>query len=267
MSDTTAQTTQTNTQTNNAPANNQASTQSTQTAPATPPVPPAQNAGTQAQNGQTTDTAASTLKNDLQNDKSFVDDAMNDFAKQNNAQNQDDGGAGNVKKTDDNLDPLDTVPESYSLNDAEGQPLANEKVSEFQTAFKDAKLTSRQAQKMYEAYNQAQQKWLDTLYKQNLQMRHDNLEKIKSDRDLGGENLSKTKMYVGTVMDKYGTQELRSFLNESGLGSNPELVRVFAKIGRDLSPDDFVAGRGHSNNESSIEQAKRMYPKSPELWR
>ena len=164
------------------------------------------------------------------------------------------------------VDPMDTIPtENYSFSDAEGQNIVPEQ--SFQDAFKDAKLTSRQGQKMYEAYTKAQSEWVEELKAKALEERHDNMAKIQADPELGGQNFNLTKMRIGVVMDRYATPELRQYLNASGLGSNPELVKAFVRIGKDLCSDSFVAGKGHAHEESAFERAKRMYPKSPELWK
>lgn len=43
----------------------------------------------------------------------------------------------------------------------------------------------------------------------------------------------------------FGGQELIEFLNQSGVGNNPELVRAFAKIGSMMSEDSLKIGRAH----------------------
>lgn len=164
-------------------------------------------------------------------------------------------------------DPLDIIPETYSFTDDEGQPLNDAEIAEFQAPFKEAKLTNRQAKILHDQFIKARQGWVNTLIEDNKKMRADNLAKIHNDPDIGGSHINDTKHYVGAVMDRYGTQELRDYLNETGLGSHPELVRVFARIGKDLTPDGFVQGRGRVVSENSFERAKRMYPKSPELWK
>lgn len=43
-------------------------------------------------------------------------------------------------------------------------------------------------------------------------------------------------------MDKFGSPELKQYLNETGLGNHPELVRIFANIGKAMSEDGLVTG-------------------------
>lgn len=43
----------------------------------------------------------------------------------------------------------------------------------------------------------------------------------------------------------FGGQQLIDFLNQSGVGNNPELVRTFAKIGSMMTEDSLKIGRAH----------------------
>lgn len=48
-------------------------------------------------------------------------------------------------------------------------------------------------------------------------------------------NLGKAK----AVVDTFGDPELKSYLNETGLGNDPMLIRMFAKIGSQFGEDSF----------------------------
>ena len=64
-------------------------------------------------------------------------------------------------------------------------------------------------------------------------------EQVKADKDLG------TDASIGAAqkaMDKFGSPELKQYLNETGLGNHPELVRIFANIGKAMSEDGLVTG-------------------------
>jgi hypothetical protein len=60
-------------------------------------------------------------------------------------------------------------------------------------------------------------------------------------------------------MDAFATPELRTLLNESGLGNHPEIIRAFYRAGKAISEDGFVAG-GHKATDKG--DAKRLYPNS-----
>lgn len=67
---------------------------------------------------------------------------------------------------------------------------------------------------------------------------------VKADPELGkDENLALAKKTI----DTFGTPELRDLLNSTGMGNHPEVVRLMQKIGKAISEDTFVAGRGGGN--------------------
>lgn len=158
------------------------------------------------------------------------------------------------------------IPETYSFKDKEGNDIPAEQTAQYADVFKKAGLTAEQAQQLFDAYHSANfdfnqklsaaiNEQADTWYKQ-----------VLADKELGGQNYDTTKLDIGRAMDRFGTPELRRFLNDSQLGFHPELVRFVAKIGKALGNDhDFVTGKG-ATSETPYQRAKRLYPNSPELW-
>ncbi len=158
------------------------------------------------------------------------------------------------------------IPETYSFKDKEGNVIPTEQTAQYSEVFKKAGLTAEQAQQLFDAYHSANfdfnqklsaaiNEQADTWYKQ-----------VLADKELGGQNYNTTKLDIGRAMDRFGTPELRRFLNDSQLGFHPELVRFVAKIGKALGNDhDFVTGKG-GTSETPYQRAKRLYPNSPELW-
>ncbi|MEI6907818.1 peptidase, partial [Klebsiella pneumoniae] len=41
----------------------------------------------------------------------------------------------------------------------------------------------------------------------------------------------------------FGTPELKEYLNGTGLGNHPELVKAFIKVGKAMSEDGMVTGK------------------------
>ncbi len=163
-------------------------------------------------------------------------------------------------------DPMDAVPEFYELTSKTGQ-LA-EDANEFQDIFKKAGLTRRQAQAMYEAYNLKGNDIAEQFKQAIAQKVESDMKAVQQDQELGGTNLKNTKMYIGKAMDKFGSPELRAKLQQAGFGNDPDFVRFVARVGKAFSNDEFIGGHGTNGRaEDSISKAKRMYPKSPELWR
>lgn len=68
---------------------------------------------------------------------------------------------------------------------------------------------------------------------------------LQADTELGGANLEKTKQNINRVIGRFGgTQqeiaEFKQFVDETGLGNHPTLVRYFSRMGSFLSEGKMV---------------------------
>jgi hypothetical protein len=64
---------------------------------------------------------------------------------------------------------------------------------------------------------------------------------------MGGAKHEENLALANKAIDAFGTPELRTFLDESGLGNHPELLRAFHKAGSAISEDQLVLGNGENN--------------------
>jgi hypothetical protein len=80
---------------------------------------------------------------------------------------------------------------------------------------------------------------------------------VKADPDIGGDKLPEALGFARKALDAFGTPELRSLLDQTGLGNHPELVRAFVKAGKAMSDDGFVSGRSHIAEQ---DVAKKLFP-------
>lgn len=84
-----------------------------------------------------------------------------------------------------------------------------------------------------------------------------------ADTELGGspEKLKATTDLALKVMHQFATDDTKKFLNDSGLGNHPELLRVFARIGKSMSESSFkLAGPGDAAPKTQEERLARRYP-------
>lgn len=139
------------------------------------------------------------------------------------------------------------APEQYeAFNYPEGYSMDEQATEVFNDAARAANLTQEQAQQLVDfdaqrfadAVATQQQAWEDT--------RTSWKQEIEKDADLGGARYEQTQTNMAKVLDSLGTPALRDFLNESGLGDHPEMVRLLAKAGAALGEDTLVSGEGGS---------------------
>ena len=77
---------------------------------------------------------------------------------------------------------------------------------------------------------------------------------VQADPEIGGANYAKSVQLAGTVMDRFLDADSRQFLNESGLGNYPGLVKAFAKIGAQISD-----GSIHTSEAAEEKRGHQMY--------
>lgn len=106
------------------------------------------------------------------------------------------------------------------------------------------KMAESFALKQQEIYAQTRQGWKD---------------QVAADKEIGGAD-DKTRTsnlaLASKGLDAYGSKELRTLLNESGLGDHPEVIRHFHKLGK-LASEDKVEGGGSGTRKDPLEA---MYP-------
>ena len=136
------------------------------------------------------------------------------------------------------------VPEGVELNEAD--------LGAFKDILKDNTLTKQQlAQKVLDLAVKREQDRAEGFVKQVNEW----AETVKADPELGKpENLATAK----NVIDTFGDDEIRSLLNDTGMGNHPAVVRLCLKIGKAISEDTFVRGKP-ANENAGKDHASILY--------
>lgn len=142
-----------------------------------------------------------------------------------------------------------TLPEDVQLDDGI--------MSEFSQLAKGANLPQDKAQtlvelgvKMAKGFESSTQQSLDSL---KTQFATD----LANDKTLGGEQLDANIAIAQRAINAYGSDELKTMLDASGLGRHPELVRFFHAVGQTVSEDSNVDSNPSTGGQKSL--AERMY--------
>lgn len=89
------------------------------------------------------------------------------------------------------------------------------------------------------------------------QIRTELADAARADKEIGGDKLADTVATAQKALDRFGSDALRSWLDESGAGNHPEIIRAFAAVGRAISEDGFVPG---GDPPTETDPAKVMFP-------
>lgn len=157
-----------------------------------------------------------------------------------------------------------SVPEKYEFaNLPEGYKLDDAALGEWSGVFKELNLTQEQAQKLVEmdakrftAANSPEAQQKAAIESRNQQVAQWETE-LKQDKDLGGANFEANVGVAQKAMAEFGTPELRTMLEQSGLGTHPEVVRFFHKVGKELGEGSLHRTTTEQPKEISIVDAFR----------
>jgi hypothetical protein len=124
--------------------------------------------------------------------------------------------ANDAKAAEAPADAKPTAPETYEFKAPEGRAFDSEVIAEYSKVAKELNLSQA-----------VRNGWSDS---------------SKADKEFGGERLSENLSVAKKALDAFGTTELRSLLNESGLGNHPEVIRFMFRAGKAISEDSMVTG-------------------------
>ena len=148
------------------------------------------------------------------------------------------------------------APESYEFKAPEGTQFDDAVIGAFSEVAKELNLPQDQAQKVLdkmapviaarqiEQIQAASTEWAEA---------------AKTDKEFGGDKLAENLGTAKKALDALATPELRTLLEESGLGNHPEVIRVFYRAGKAISEDRFVSGQAGKTNQGD---ARRLYAAS-----
>lgn len=158
-------------------------------------------------------------------------------------------------------EPGDTVPEDgkYDLTMPDGVELDQELLDELGPEFKELGLTNAQAQKLADKFIAKQQARAKAQGEDWAKTISDWADKAKADEEIGGAKWDDTVKAASGVVNRFGTPELKEYLNASGGGNHPEMIRFMAKVGA-LIGEDNPAISENPGGKVKQDTASILYP-------
>ena len=169
-----------------------------------------------------------------------------------------DGEAGTEGKKDSEGDEPAGAPEEYAEFTApEGVELNQDALNELKTVAKEMDLSQEKAQRFVDlgakmladnaakAAEDQRAQWDST--------REGWVKELKSDGEFGGDKFEANVKLAQQAVRNFGSESLVKYLEETGLGDNPEIVKMFARMGK-LTGEDR-SGEGVPKGASSIEDS------------
>lgn len=138
------------------------------------------------------------------------------------------------------------MPEGMALDKSAADALtafAKEQGIKPAEAQKLAAIGAQMVQRQQEAHAQTVSTWI---------------EQVKTDKEIGGDKFDASLATSRVAMETFGTPELKDVLNATGLGNHPAIVKFFYQVGKRVSQDEHVSGKGGPSGEKDV--AKIMFP-------
>lgn len=146
--------------------------------------------------------------------------------------------------------------EVYTLELPDGMTVDEAAFDEFVPVAKELKLKSADVQKLAPFYQKAVAYGAKQAQEALAAEVNQWAESTRSDKEIGGASLPDTLASARVALSKYGTEALTKELTRTGMGNHPELIRIFARIGKAMSEDTHVAG----GTATAPDPVKVMYP-------
>ncbi|MHC8403596.1 hypothetical protein [Pseudomonas sp. TMB3-21] len=153
------------------------------------------------------------------------------------------------------------APEKYEFKAPEGYVPDAQLLAGFESLAKELNLPQDAAQKLMEFDAKRLASSQDAAAADQKAQVEAWIGELKQDKDFGGANFDASVKVAQKAMADFGTPELRQMLDASGLGSHPEVVRFFHRVGKGLGEGSIHKTTTEQPAERSL--AERMYPNYP----
>jgi hypothetical protein len=158
-------------------------------------------------------------------------------------------------------DDADKVPEDgkYDLKMPEGVEVDQALLDTMAPQFKELGLTTKQAQALTDKFVEAQTKQAETQQAGWAKTVSDWVDQAKADPEMGGAKWDGTVKAATSVVAKFGNDGLKEYLNASGAGNHPEMIRFMAKVGAMIG-EDRPAISENPGKKIATDTATILYP-------
>jgi hypothetical protein len=153
---------------------------------------------------------------------------------------------------------------SYQLLPPEGFEIDDEILAEVAPVFRELNLDNEQANKLMPLAGKLIERITDATEDEFAVLRADWARQTKADPKIGQANWPETERLIARALDAAGApigSEFRQYLNETGLGNHPEMIRIFRYFGTLV---DRPAGARASSRNDVLDA---LYPSHREAFK
>lgn len=155
-------------------------------------------------------------------------------------------------KTDEPKPDADKPKEEpkFDLKLGKDSPLNETHVEKIVALAKAQGLSQEQAQALLDRESDLMSEFKEAQVEQLESAKAQWLTQVQKDPEISGKENAE---FAKRVVDRFGSDEFKKAVNESGLGNHPELVRVFVRIGKAMADDKLVQPGAQAVGKRSME--------------
>ena len=164
---------------------------------------------------------------------------------------QQDSDESSVESETSEQETTEGAPEKYEFNDKVAdapEVLDPEVLTAFGEVAKELDLPQEAAQKVLDKVAPVMQARQAAVVEQ---VKLDWANESQADKEFGGESLNDNLEIAKSSLNAFGTDALKSLLQESGLGNHPEVIRFMYRAGKAISEDSYVGNSDGANAKSN----------------
>lgn len=173
-----------------------------------------------------------------------------------------DGGNTEGANTDDDAGKADGPPEKYEFTLPDGMAVDEQLASAVEPVFREIGLTNEQANKLAVKFAEWRVSEIQRTSEAYAQQVEDWGKQAREDKEFGGAAFEKNIPLALNALAKFGTPELKSVLEEHGLGNHPEMIRFCVRVGKAMQEDGGVDGSTKTPAAKSIAELLYDHPTS-----
>ena len=129
----------------------------------------------------------------------------------------------------------------YDVKEGEKAILKEEMREEFRKTAFENKLMPEQAQAMFDFLENHTNTELERMNESNQEKLAADISNLKNE---WGEAFEQNVHTAKLAVAEFGGEDLKAYLNESGLGNDPNIIKVFNEIGKQFFKEDSFGGKG-----------------------
>lgn len=153
------------------------------------------------------------------------------------------------------------APENYDLKLPEDSLLDPSTIERISAEAREKGLSNEAAQELIDREHQAVSAYKEAQDEQVKEIQDSWVSTAEADKEIGGDAFKENVELAKRVVDRYGSDDFKKALNETGFGNHPEVLRIFTRIGKEMGEDRLVEpGSQTTGGKKNIEDV--LYDKT-----